>query len=205
MERVRIINDEGVPVNKASGIFAGMFVKRFPLLPVEDEGRLHVPAVRENFIERIFALKRWRDHLAAGKSSKNLIAFHRTQKLLLLSHSTTHYRLMGKLVADVTALPIEEAYSRYQALFMEALRLRATRGKQTNVLDHMLGYFKRHLSPEEKQEMLRIIAGYKEGHLPLIAPIILFNHYVRKYGEPYLNEQVYLNPHPLELQLRNHA
>jgi uncharacterized protein YbgA (DUF1722 family) len=172
---------------------------------VEDEGRLHDPTLRENFIERIFALRRWRDVLKEKKSLKNLIDFHTRNKLLLLAHSPEHYRQMGRWVAVGKENPLPELYSQYQILFLRALGLKATNRKNSNVLMHMLGYFKDRLSGNEKQEMLEIIEQYRLEILPLVVPITLLKHYVRKYDEPYLKEQTYLNPHPGELQLRNHV
>jgi uncharacterized protein YbgA (DUF1722 family)/uncharacterized protein YbbK (DUF523 family) len=205
MERVAIVNDKGMPARSGSGIFAGLFMKHFPLVPVEDEGRLHDPGIRENFIERVFTLRRWRDMMAAKPGRAELIAFHTTHKLLILSHSTVHYTQLGKIVAAVKSLPVSELFPYYQTFLTEALRLKATPAKHANVLEHMLGYFKKDLSPDEKQEMLDIITQYRKGLIPLIVPITLLSHYTRKYCQPYLSGQVYLNPHPVELQLRNHA
>ncbi|MEW6595047.1 MAG: DUF523 and DUF1722 domain-containing protein [Thermodesulfobacteriota bacterium] len=205
MERVKVYAGEGAPVKKGVGLFARAFMDRLPLLPVEDEGRLHDPVLRENFITRIFVLRRWRDLLAAGKSRGGLVVFHTRHKLLLLSHSEKHYRAMGKLVAAAKSLPPEALFSQYEALLLEALRLKSTVAKQGNVLLHALGYFKTVLSRDEKQEMVEIIDRYRQELVPLIVPITLLNHYVRKYQEPYLADQVYLNPHPVELKLRNHV
>jgi uncharacterized protein YbgA (DUF1722 family)/uncharacterized protein YbbK (DUF523 family) len=205
MERVTVFDKSGAMLGKGSGIFAGLFVKRFPLIPVEDEGRLHDPAIRENFIERIFALKRWRDAVGGGRSRKRLVDFHTAHKLLLLSHSTKHYRELGRLVATAKDFDVDELHSRYEELFMGALRVKATRSKNSNVLGHMLGYFRKQLSADEKQEMIEVIDRYRTGVLPLIVPVICLKHYVRKYGQPYLKGQVYLDPHPVELQLRNHV
>jgi uncharacterized protein YbgA (DUF1722 family) len=177
----------------------------FPLIPVEEEGRLHDPALRENFIERVFALKRWRELTQQKKSLGNLVDFHARHKLLLLSHSPSHYRAMGKLVANAKGIPIDELLDRYQSLFMEALGLKTTVKKNANVLQHMLGYFRADLSPDEKREMLEIIDRYRNGEIPLIVPVTLVGHYVRKYDQPYLKMQYYIHPHPLELKLRNHA
>jgi len=205
MERVKVYNEKGMPVMRGVGLFARAFKTHFPLLPVEDEGRLHDPLLRENFIESIFALKRWRETLLGRKTVGQLVAFHTRNKLLLLSHSQSHYRSMGKLVAQGKDLPGAELHSRYEAQLLEALRLRPTIKKHVNVLQHMMGYFKRVLSSDEKQELLGIISDYHQGLIPLIVPITLFNHYVRKYHEPYLSQQTYLNPHPTALKLRNHA
>ena len=205
MERVRVYNEKGMSVKQGVGMFARIFMDRFPLLPLEDEGRLHDPKLRENFIERIFALKRWREVLSEKESRGNLVAYHTKQKLLLLSHSSKHYQEMGKLVAHAKKLPSKDLFQRYQILLLEALGLKTTPKKNANVLMHMMGYFKEQLSPGEKQELLEIIDLYRREVLPLIVPVTLMNHYVRKYDEPYLKEQVYLNPHPIELQLRNHV
>ena len=178
---------------------------QFPLIPVEDEGRLNDPGIRENFIERIFALIRWREILAKKESRGNLVDFHTRHKLLVLSHSPKHYQTMGKLVAKAKDLPLKELYLRYQTLLMEALQLKTTPKKNSNVLMHMMGYFREELSPDEKKELLEVIENYRREVIPLVVPVTLMNHYVRKYDQPYLRQQVYLNPHPLELQLRNHV
>ena len=205
LERVRVYNEKGMPVKKGVGIFAKIFMGYFPLSPVEDEGRLHDPELRENFIERIFTLKRWREILAKKENRGALVEFHTIHKLLILSHSPKHYQMMGKLVAKAKEIPIKELYQQYQAILMEALRLKTTPKKNANVLQHMMGYFKEQLSSDEKKELLEVIDRYKQGYIPLIVPITLIQHYVRKYDQPYLKSQVYLNPHPLELQLRNHV
>jgi len=205
MERVKVYNEKGIPVRKGVGIFARVFMEHFPLLPVEEDGRLHDPKLRENFIERIFTFKRWREALVEKESRGNLVNFHTKHKMLILSHSPQHLRMMGKLVAQAKDIPLKELYEQYQKLLMEGLRLKSTPKKNTNVLTHILGYFKKQLSGDEKQELLEIIGLYGQGTVPLIVPITLINHYVRKYDQPYLKEQYYLHPHPLELQLRNHV
>ena len=112
---------------------------------------------------------------------------------------------MGKLVAKAKDLPLKELYQKYQTLLTESLELKTTPKKNANVLQHMMGYFKEQLSADEKQELLEVIDHYRQEYIPLIVPITLIQHYVRKYNQPYLKQQVYLNPHPLELQLRNHV
>jgi uncharacterized protein YbgA (DUF1722 family)/uncharacterized protein YbbK (DUF523 family) len=205
MERVRVYNEKGMPVKRGIGMFARIFMEHFPLLPVEDEGRLHDPKIRENFVERIFTLKRWREILTGKESRGNLVDFHSRHKLLILSHSPKHYQVMGKLVAGVKDLPLKDLYQEYQTLLMESLLLKTTPKKNTNVLQHMMGYFKEQLSPDEKQELSEVIDHYRQEYIPLIVPVTLIRHYVRKYDQPYLKQQVYLNPHPMELQLRNHV
>lgn len=203
--RVKVYGDKGMPVKQGIGLFARAFTQHFPRVPVEEEGRLNDPVLRETFIELIFTLKRWREALAQKKNMANLVDFHTRHKLLLLSHSPTHYRSMGKLVAEGKSLGAAALYDRYEQQLIDALRLKATIKKNGNVLYHLLGYFKQELSSDEKQELLDIIDQYRREVVPLIVPITLINHYVRKYRQPYLRQQVYLNPHPVELKLRNHA
>jgi uncharacterized protein YbgA (DUF1722 family)/uncharacterized protein YbbK (DUF523 family) len=205
MERVKVYNEKGVPAKKGVGLFARAFMQRFPLLPVEEDGRLHDMKLRENFIEQIFVYRRWRDLLESNRTRGGLVGFHTRHKLLILAHSQSAHRATGKLVAGAKDFSLKELYDRYQTHLMETLRLKTTPRKNVNVLQHMMGFFKKQLSADEKQELLEIIDHYRMGHVPLIVPVTLFNHYVRKYDQPYLKEQYYLNPHPLELQLRNHA
>jgi len=205
MERVKVYGEKGEPVKKGVGIFAREFMSRFPLLPVEDDGSLYDPQLRENFIERIFALKRWREVTAKKAGLKSLIDFHTSHKFLILSHSRRHYQQMGQLVARTDPLPLKERFDTYQELLLEALCIKTTPKKHADVLLHMMGFFKKDLSPDEKQEMLEIIEHYKKGLIPLVVPTTLLLHFVRKYDQPYLKNQVYLEPHPLELKLRNHV
>ncbi|MDR3569960.1 MAG: DUF523 and DUF1722 domain-containing protein [Syntrophobacteraceae bacterium] len=205
MERVRVLDNNGVPHKTGVGIFAGVFMQHFPLVPVEDEGRLHDPALRENFIERIFALTRWREMLGEGRKTAHLITFHSRHKLQLMAHSPARAREMGKLVAKAKETPVDELFDGYEKLLMEGLRLKATVKKNTNVLHHIMGYFKKKLTFDEKLELAEVIDQYYKRYLPLIAPLALLKHYVRKYDQVYLKEQTYLDPHPIELQLRNHV
>jgi uncharacterized protein YbgA (DUF1722 family)/uncharacterized protein YbbK (DUF523 family) len=205
MERVKVFDKKGMPHNSGSGIFAGVFMKHFPLLPVEEEGRLHDPALRENFIERIFVFKRWREMLRKGQNLSRLVEFHSQHKMLIMSHSPKHNSGMGKLVAKAKQIPSEELFDGYERMLMEALKLKATIKKNTNILQHLMGYFKKLLTSDEKDELLEVIDHYYQGHLPLIVPLTLLRHYVRKYDQPYLKGQYYLDPHPIELQLRNHV
>ena len=180
-------------------------MKHFPLLPAEEEGRLHDPAIRENFIERVFTLARWREVLAGKACRGDLVEFHTKHKLLIMSHSPSHYQEMGRIVAQAKQIPLQELLADYQKFLMEGLKLRATSKKHANVLMHMAGYFKNQLSPGEKNELLEIIEQYRKELIPLIVPVTLINHYVRKYNQQYLRDQLYIQPHPVELQLRNHV
>ncbi len=205
MERVKVYGPSGSPTKTGVGLFARAFMEQFPLLPVEEEGRLHDPKLRENFIEAIFTLKRWREMLARDGSRGAVVDFHTRHKLLLRAHSLEHLRQLGKLVAQAAALPFPELCDRYQKILLEALGRKTTYKKNTDVLYHLMGYFKDDLSADEKQELREIIDLYHRNLVPLIVPVTLINHYVRKYDQAYLEEQWYLNPHPMELQLRNHV
>jgi len=200
--RVKVYDASGMPRPVGVGIWARAFTRHFPLLPVEEEGRLHDPALRENFIERVFALRRFRDRLAAGRSRAGLIEFHARHKLQIMSHSPEKLRELGRLVAHAKELPPAELYDRYQALFLETLAVHATVRKHVNVLQHMLGYFKRRLPADEKAELVEAIEDYRAERVPLLVPLTLLRHHIRRSGETYLADQTYLNPHPIELRLR---
>jgi len=205
MERVKVYDRHGNPRNKGVGLFAQAFMDHFPLLPTEEDGRLHDPGLRENFIESIFVMRRWRSVLDRGTKRGDLVDFHSRHKLLLMGHSVDLYRETGRLVARAGDMNREELFQKYQNLLLQALQILPTVAKHVNVLHHMLGYFKKNLDADEKEEMLELIEHYRQGHFPLIVPVTMINHFVRKYEEPYLRDQFYLKPHPLELQLRNHA
>ena len=202
MRGIRVYDANGVPHKTGIGLFARAFMERFPLLPVEDEGRLHDPGLRENFIERIFALRRYRD---MPRSVGALVRFQANHKMQLLAHSRTRMTEMGRLVAHAKETPPEELFAAYEEHLMAALREKATPGRNVDALTHMMGFFKNTLTADEKAELLDVIRQYGDGLTPLIVPVTLLNHYVRKYDEPYLKTQTFLHPHPLELKLRNHA
>ncbi len=180
-------------------------MERLPRIPVEEEGRLTDPVLREMFVERVFCLRRFRDLLDLPLSRGALVDFHTDHKLLLLSHDRGHYEEMGRLVAGAKMLPIRELYSKYEEIFMAALAHKATPKKCADVLSHMMGYFRKILSTTEKQEMIAVIDQYRLRLVPLVVPVTLIRHYVRKYDVAYLARQVFLNPHPMELMLRNHV
>jgi len=205
LERVKVYDPNGIPVKKGVGLFARVFIDHFPLLPVEEEGRLNDPLLRENFIESIFVWKRWREMSEENRSKGGLVDFHSRHKLLIMAHSPKQYQILGQWVAQGKGISLDNLWLRYQEMLSSALRQKPTNKKNANVLQHILGYFKKELTPDEKQEALEGIEDYARGLVPLIVPVTLMNHYVRKYHQPYLRDQHYLNPHPLELQLRNHA
>jgi uncharacterized protein YbgA (DUF1722 family)/uncharacterized protein YbbK (DUF523 family) len=205
MERVKVYSDAGTAEKRGAGVFTRIFMEHFPLIPVEEEGRLRRPRFREMFLERVFCLKRWRDLAGGGFSLGRLIAFHTDHKLLLLSHSRKAHDELGRLVANVKSPAPRALYDDYFRLFMGALRQKSTVKKNCDVLLHMVGHFRSVLSPAEQTELLDVIEQYRGRLVPHVVPITLFRHYVRKYRVAYLDRQVYLNPHPMELMLRNHV
>ncbi len=205
VERVRLYNEHGMPSRQGVGIFTRAFMKQFPLIPVEDEGRLCDPVLRENFIERVFCYRRYQDLLNNGVTKQAIVRFHTIHKYLLLSHSQQHHQALGRLVGDAERYRPKELALKYGELFMKALAVKATVRKHVNVLQHMMGYFKDRLSAQEKAELLGVIGDYHRGLTPLIVPLTLVRHYVQKFDVGYIRDQVYLNPHPKELMLRNHV
>jgi uncharacterized protein YbgA (DUF1722 family)/uncharacterized protein YbbK (DUF523 family) len=205
MERVRVYRSTGVPTRDGVGIFARALLERFPLLPVEEEGRLHDLPIRENFVERVFCHRRWRDLVEEGLTRGKLVAFHAAQKLLLMAHSPKHYQELGRLVAAAKQYSIKELEARYGEMFMAGLKVKATAKKHTNVLQHILGYLKKALEARDKAELLSVIGDYHQGLVPLVVPVTLLKHHLARIPVPYIQDQVYLTPHPKELMLRNHV
>jgi uncharacterized protein YbgA (DUF1722 family)/uncharacterized protein YbbK (DUF523 family) len=206
MERVRVYGERGGPPRRDGvGAFARILLERLPLLPVEEEGRLHDPALRESFIERIFAYARWKAARAAGLTRAALVRFHTVHKYALLAHSPDAYRKLGVLVANVAKGPLGPTADRYGQAFLDALKTPATRGRHANVLQHMAGYFREVLEPADRKELETVVKDYGRGLVPLVVPLTLFRHHVRRHEVAYLAEQTYLDPDPKELMLRNHV
>lgn len=210
MARVRVHPGQGGPPRRDGvGAFAGALLAGLPLLPVEEEGRLQDPALREGFVERIFAYARWKGAVARGMRRGDLVAFHAAHKLALMAHSPAAYRTLGAAVGRLTKGPPGKAVEAYGRGFMEALRLPATRGRHANVLQHTLGYFRDVLSPADRRELAEVVADYARGLVPLVVPLTLLRHHVRNHrdahGVAWLAAQTYLDPDPKELMLRNHA
>jgi uncharacterized protein YbgA (DUF1722 family)/uncharacterized protein YbbK (DUF523 family) len=203
LSRVKVYDANNVPRRVGVGLFAREFVSRFPLLPVEDEGRLNDAGLRAHFLEAVFTVHRWRQMCERHPAAAGLVEFHADHKYLIMSHSAKHLRVLGRLVAGAGRSDLTEVREAYFSTLMAAYRYRATRRKNANVLEHTLGYFKKQLSADEKQEALETIRSYKGETVPLVVPIMLFRHYIRKYGEPYLGRQVYFEPFPDVLKLRN--
>ncbi|HUI27497.1 MAG TPA: DUF523 and DUF1722 domain-containing protein [Candidatus Kryptonia bacterium] len=205
MERVKVYGDRAMPTRSGRGLFAAALMRRFPNLPVEEEGRLNDPALRENFIERVFAYRRLRTVFEAGWTVGRLVAFHSAHKLQLMAHSPKGYAQLGGLVAAAKQIARPELRQRYESDFMGTLAVIATRKRHTNVLQHIVGYFKRQLDGASRRELLALIDDYRSALIPLIVPVTLVSHYVRRFDVAYLQGQTYLAPHPKELMLRNHV
>ena len=205
LERVRVYTSQGMPSHSGVGIFAKAFMEQLPLIPVEEEGRLCDPSLRENFIERVFCYRRFQDLVQNGVTRQTLVRFHTVHKYLLLAHSQQHYDAMGRLVGQANRYRPKELTAKYGDLFMKTLAVKATVRKHVNVLHHIVGHLKSRLNTYEKSELLGVIADYHRGLTPLIVPLTLIKHYVQIFDISYIRDQVYLNPHPKELMLRNHV
>ena len=205
MERVRLYPSNGVPNRSGQGLFAAALMQRFPHLPVEEEGRLQDPRLRENFVTRVFAYQRWGQMAEQQITRAGLQQFHARHKFLLVAHSQDGTRRVGHLLAHPEQFPDEQAWAAaYLEGFTEVMRRTPTRRGHTNVLQHLAGYISAHLDGDEREELTEMIDQYRRGLLPLIVPVTLIRHYVRKFQVPYLLDQVYLSPHPHELMLLNH-
>jgi len=205
MERVRVYAKNGMPSKNGVGLFADAFIKGFPLIPVEEEGRLNDAKLRDNFIVRVFSYHRMQTLFANGFDRGSLVKFHTIHKYLLLAHSPKHYEFLGRVVADAKKYSPTDLREKYSALFMEGLRVKSTAKKNVNVLHHILGFLREQLTVTEREDILRIIDDYHHEIVPLIVPLTLIRHYVMKRDVVYIRDQVYLNPHPKELMLRNHV
>ena len=205
MERVKVYDGNTIPGRNGRGLFADALMRRYPNLPVEEEGRLNDPPLRENFVERVFAYRRLRSFFERGWTVGGLIAFHTAHKLQLMAHAPKGYEQIGRLVAGAKGVPRTELRDRYEAEFMATLAAMATKKRHTNVLQHIVGYFKKQLDDASRRELLEVIEDYHTGLVPLVVPLTLVRHYVRRFEIAYLEGQLYLEPHPKELMLRNHV
>jgi len=205
MERVRVYGPSGTATRDGVGLFAAALMRRFPSLPIEEEGRLSDHRLRENFVERVFAYRRLRSFFSTRWTLGGLVQFHTVHKLVLMAHSPKAYSEVGRFVGNAKHLARDKVHEDYERAFMDALRKLATTARHTNVLHHMLGYLRERLDAEARAELVSPIDDYRRGLVPLIVPITLFRHYVREFDIGYLRSQVYLEPHPKELMLRNHV
>ena len=203
MERVRLYDGNGGGTKQGVGLYAREIMRALPLLPVEEEGRLGDPVLRDNFLERVFVYHRWRLLDRRRLTARALVEFHTRHKLILMAHGAEHYRALGRLVATAGTRPMPELAPEYAAALMAALRHRATPRRHANVLMHIMGYLKTRLNHEDKQELLELIEGYRLGRLPRVVPVTLLKHHFRKYPNDYIAGQLYLNPSPAELKLRS--
>ncbi|MGF1687312.1 2-thiouracil desulfurase family protein [Photobacterium japonica] len=203
MERVKLhlANNNTVP-GGAVGVYTKALMANMPWLPVEEDGRLNDPVLRENFVFRVFALNDFYTSVRDNLSVDAFVKFHSRYKLVLMAHSPKAYKSMGPLVANIKEWDLDAFYILYRQQFMDAIKERASRKNKTNVLMHLQGYFKRSLTKEQKQELASLIMSYKEGHQPLLVPLALIKHYIREYPDPYLQIQTFIDPYPEELKLR---
>ena len=203
MERVKVYSARGMPERVGTGLFAREVMNANPLLPVEEEGRLNDAELRENFINRVYVYARWKAQIDNGLSKAGLIRFHSGHKYLVMSHSNEMYRELGQMLSDLTRAPLADIANNYITSLMQTLRRPATRKRHTNVLQHLLGYLKNNLDPAHRADLSRTIDSYRRGEFPLVVPIRLLQHHFSMHPHPYINEQVYLAPHPQALLLRN--
>ncbi|WP_425928942.1 YbgA family protein [Pseudomonas sp. NyZ201] len=205
LERIKVYQANGYPARQlSSGLYAARFRELRPDLPLEEEGRLHDPVLRENFITRVLAYADWQRLRSEGLSRHALIAFHSRYKYQLMAHNPEQYKVLGKLLGSMTRQDDpEELGTRYFSQLMSALSRCASRGTHGNVLMHLSGYLRDFLGPQDKQEIRRLIDQYMAGVVPLVVPMTLLKHHLRHHPDPYLLAQVYLQPHPENLSLRN--
>jgi len=205
MTRVKIYGEKGMPSRDGRGLYASALMQAYPFLPVEDEGRLHDPRLRENFIERVFAFRRLADLFRGRWTGGQVVAFHTAHKLQLMAHSPDAYRALGRLVADQKRISRADLRRRYEEGFMTALGQLASRGRNANVLQHAAGHLKKRLDSASRTELSELIHDYRRGLVPLVVPVTLVGHHVRRLDIDYLKGQLFLEPHPKELMLRNHV
>ncbi|MDC0611934.1 2-thiouracil desulfurase family protein [Vibrio sp.] len=201
MEKVKVYK-ENMAEKDGVGLYTKELMASYPWLPIEEDGRLNDPVLRENFISRVYALDDFRRNVEREPSAKKVIEFHSRYKLTLMAHHPASYKEIGKLVAAISNFEIEDFVAKYREKFMDALTFRASRKNNTNTLMHIQGYFKRSLTKEQKAELATLIHDYRLGELPLLAPITLIKHYLSMYPDTYLEKQKFLEPHPQELRLR---
>ncbi len=201
MERVKVYQKNHAD-KSGVGLFTQTLMQQMPWLPVEEDGRLNDPVLRENFITRVFCLNDLYQSVAGQLSAGALVEFHSRYKLMLMAHHPQSYRELGRLVAQVKTMPLTEFFARYRLGLMQALAHRASRKNNTNVLMHLQGYFKRDLNKQQKEELTSVIHTYRIGDVPLLVPLTLIEHYLNTYPNDYLRQQRYLHPYPQPLRLR---
>jgi uncharacterized protein YbgA (DUF1722 family)/uncharacterized protein YbbK (DUF523 family) len=205
MTRVKVYGNKGMATRQGRGLYASVLMEAYPNLPCEDEGRLNDPKLRENFIERVFAYQRLSDLFRSRWTRGQVVAFHTAHKLQLMAHSTVAYRELGRLVAALKQTPRAVFREQYEGGFMRALAHVASRGRNANVLQHAAGHLKERLDSASRSELAELIHDYRNELVPLVVPVTLIGHHVRRHEIDYLSGQVFLEPHPRELMLRNHV
>jgi uncharacterized protein YbgA (DUF1722 family)/uncharacterized protein YbbK (DUF523 family) len=203
MARVKVYSDKGMPQRDGVGIFARAVQQANPLLPVEEEGRLNDSTLRENFVSRVFVYARWQALRQQGLSKKDLLDFHTRHKLLLMAHSPLAYRELGRLLAQLDNAMLDELADRYIERVMDVLKAPASRKRHVNVLQHVLGYLRKHVDATRRADLVDVIDDYGRGMVPLVVPVTLLQHHFRSNPHPWISRQVYMNPHPRDLMLRN--
>lgn len=204
IERVKVYQDKSsINEKKGVGLFAHEIKKRYPYLPMEEEGRLQDPWLRENFLMQIFAYEELFEFLKKESSMKELIDFHTSYKYLIYSKSQLSYKTLGNIVANQEGKEFNEILEEYKKYFLIAIALKSNIKKTYNVLLHIFGYFKKLITSEEKQDLLEAIEDFKNELIPLIAVIKLLNIYANRFSLEYLQKQKFLNPYPKELALRS--
>ncbi|MEH6592292.1 MAG: DUF523 and DUF1722 domain-containing protein [Halioglobus sp.] len=202
MERVKVYTN-AMPERNGIGIYTAEILQKFPHLPVEEEGRLGDPGLRENFIKRVFLYKRWCQLLGSKPTRNDMVSFHARHKLIYMSHNQNKTRELGRMVAAIGDTSIESFCEQYIEAVTELLRKPANRKNHANVLKHIQGYLKRDLESDDRMELEETIEQYRKGYLPLIVPVTLLRHYFRKHSDDYINQSWYMQPHPRELMLHN--
>lgn len=204
MERVKVYAESGQPLaQKGRGIFTAELMKRYPLLPVEEEGRLNDPRLRENFILRVFAHHYFRYEVLANMNPHALLQFHSRYKYITLAHNQEGYRRLGKMLSNAGNEDIHTLAQRYFYDFMHILAKPASRKNHANTLLHLLGYLKRDISGKARQDLANVIENYRKGAVNLATPLTMIRHYLNQFGSDYVRSQRYLEPYPSELGLPN--
>ena len=200
--KVPVKNDKsGMRKRNGVGIFAQAFKDQFPLVPTEDEGRLHDKGIRENFLERIYAHYRWRQIHASENPLKAFRDYHKNYKLILMAKDNGASKHLGRLVAKVNRDNFSEISEQYISLFMQAMSKIPSQGHHVNVMMHILGYLKDHLNKKDKAELLEWFEIYREKRVARITPMMLLQHHFNRHENDYIADQYYFSPFPGKLML----
>lgn len=202
LERVKVFQDNGQPIHTGTGIFAARVKALFPLLPLEEDGRLNDAGIRDSFIKRVYLYHEWQNLVAQGLTLDKLFKFHARHKMLLLAHCQSTYRQLGRFISQTDNLSLADACQEYIQALMQAIKIPATRGNNTNVLMHLQGYLKEYLTSEDRQELANCILEYQQGTQPILSPLTLLKHHFKNFPDPYISRQSYLDPYPKELAIR---